>query len=157
MNDTIIDTINNITDTIAQVVSNQTIVEASSEGWNFLASFWGYWLPAILLISTAIFFRRFMFSNSSISYSTSFDGRDKTKDVRFRNIYVVLAILIGLCPYVNWAIIVVLIICIGATTSEDTFPFYLNKEKFFEDKLMNFLFNGEMEPTSNKKEKFKDL
>ena len=96
MNDTIIDTINNTIDTIAQVTNDQ-IVETTSENWNYFASFWGYWLPAILIIGVAIFFRRFMFTNSSVNYNVSFETRDKTKDVRIRNIYVILAIILALC------------------------------------------------------------
>lgn len=94
-----------------------------------------------------------MFTNSSVNYNVSFETRDKTKDVRIRNIYVILAIILALCPYANWTLIVITCIMIG-TSGE--FPFYLNADKFYSDKLMNFLFNGEME-TTKKKEKFKDL
>ena len=157
------DTLTKTTDTIIEAIANvsTTVVEQTSNEWNYLTSFGGYWLPAIVLICTAFFFRRFMFSNSSITYCSSFENRNKEKDTRFRNIYVVLITLVALCPYVNWFVIVGLIIACGASASEDMFPFYLNKEKFYSDKLMNFLFNGEMEKTdytiSNSKNSMKDL
>lgn len=157
MTDTLTRTIDTIVETATNVQAEATqVVEEVSKNWNFLASFWGYWFPAILIISTAFFFRRFMFSNSSISYSVSLGTRDKDMDIRFRNIYVLLAIIIGLCPYANWVLLGVLVIFCTALGSEGMFPFYLNYDKFFADRLMNFLFNGEMDKPQPKVSKTKN-
>ena len=149
MNDTINiigDTVTELVEENAQVVSN---VSEATHNFAYMLDFWGYWFPCIILIFIAIFFRAFIFTNPD-SFSKIKDSRDKTKDVRFRNIYSFVIILIAFCHYANWVLLGMFAIISIILLYEDYWPFMINEEKFINNRLMNFLFNGDMEHIEKK-------
>ena len=94
--------------------------------------FWKYWFAVLLCCLFAWFMRKFLCTKE---YKNS-------KEERIPRIWIILMVLIGFIPIVNYVLVAIMVVILG-TASIDGEILYMRKEPFKNKKLQKWLLGGD--------------
>ena len=147
-----------IIDTINKTATIEATVQQASESTSwfdpsfFLTNAW-YWIGVCILVSLALFVKKYIYWK---------DYNDTKKCIN--NFIVILVCILAMIPIVKWIALFVIFFIFMGIISETNNEIFFDNEKFFSNKILNFLFSMDFDKSiditkdeKSKKEGLKEL